>query len=66
LRAVAAEVGATPVQVTYAWMVQSSPAVLPLVSAGSPEQLAENLGSLDVTLSDAQMRALNNAGTPTQ
>jgi aryl-alcohol dehydrogenase-like predicted oxidoreductase len=66
LHAVAAEVGATPVQVMYAWMVQSSPAVLPLVSAGSPEQLEENLGALDVTLSDAQMRALNEAGTPRQ
>jgi aryl-alcohol dehydrogenase-like predicted oxidoreductase len=64
LQRVASEVGAAPVQVMYAWMLQSSPAVLPLVSAGSPEQLKENLGALQVSLSQAQMRALNEAGNP--
>ena len=64
LRAVATEVGATPVQVMYAWMLQSSPPVLPLVSAGSREQLDENLGALAVTLSDARMKILNDAGNP--
>ncbi len=64
LRAVAAEAGASPIQVMYAWMLQSSPAVLPLVSAGSLQQLDENLGALRVSLSEAQVRALTDAGNP--
>jgi aryl-alcohol dehydrogenase-like predicted oxidoreductase len=64
LHAVAAETGATPVQVMYAWMLQSTPVALPLVSAGTPAQLEENLGALGVTLSEKQMRTLTEAGNP--
>jgi aryl-alcohol dehydrogenase-like predicted oxidoreductase len=64
LRSVAAEVSATPIQVIYAWMLQSTPAVLPLVSAGTMEQLEEDLGCLKLTLSSDQMVRLNTAGTP--
>ncbi len=64
LAAVAKEAGATPVQVVYAWMLQSIPAVLPLVSAGTLEQLDEDLGCLKVTLSREQMVRLDSAGTP--
>lgn len=63
LRAVAREVGATPVQVVYAWMLQSTPPVLPLVSAGSVSQLDENLGSLSLTLSAGHMARLDGAGS---
>ena len=48
----------------YAWMLQSTPVALPLVSAGSLSQLEENLGALSVSLSEAQMRALTVAGNP--
>jgi len=64
LAAVAKEAGARPVQVMYAWMLQSAPPVLPLVSAGTMEQLDEDLGSLAITLSADQMRRLDAAGTP--
>jgi aryl-alcohol dehydrogenase-like predicted oxidoreductase len=64
LRSVAGETGATPIQVIYAWMLQSTPAVLPLVSAGTMEQLEEDLGCLKLTLSAEQMTRLNAAGTP--
>jgi aryl-alcohol dehydrogenase-like predicted oxidoreductase len=64
LAAVAREAGATPVQVMYAWMLQSTPAVLPLVSAGTLEQLDEDLGSLSITLSPEQMARLDSAGSP--
>ncbi|MGA2640936.1 MAG: aldo/keto reductase [Spirochaetia bacterium] len=63
LRSVADEVGATPIQVVYAWMLQSIPAVLPLVSAGTMEQLDEDLGCLKVNLSMDQMKRLSAAGT---
>jgi aryl-alcohol dehydrogenase-like predicted oxidoreductase len=64
LSAVAKEVGATPLQVVYAWMLRSTPLCLPLVSAGSRKQLDENLGALRVALDDAQMKRLNEAGAP--
>lgn len=61
---VAREAGATPVQVMYAWMLQSAPAVLPLVSAGTVEQLEENLGGAGVVLNKEQMGRLDRAGVP--
>jgi aryl-alcohol dehydrogenase-like predicted oxidoreductase len=64
LSAVARETGATPVQVTYAWMLRSAPVALPLVSAGTVEQLEENLGSLGVALNTGQMERLDRAGVP--
>jgi aryl-alcohol dehydrogenase-like predicted oxidoreductase len=66
LQAIASEVGAAPVQVLLAWMLHSSPVALPLVSAGTPEQLKEDLGSLNVALSKEQMRRLDTAGDPKQ
>lgn len=62
LNRVAAAVGATPNQVVLAWMLAGSPAVIPVFSASTPAQLAENLGSLKVQLSDADLAALNAAG----
>ena len=62
LHAVAREAGATPVQVVFAWMLQSSPPVLPLVSAGTIAQLDENLGSLRLRLDKDQMERLDRAG----
>jgi len=60
LKAVAEEVGATVNQVVYAWMVQSDPPVIPLIGASTIEQLEENLGAIEVTLSTEQMKHLNN------
>ncbi len=64
LSKVAKEVGATPTQVVYAWMLRSTPLALPLVSAGSLQQLDENLGALDVKLDDGLMKRLDEAGDP--
>ncbi len=62
LKTIAAETGATPTQIVLAWMLHSSPAVLPLISASTPEVMQDNLGALDVSLSADQMERLNNAG----
>ncbi len=61
LREIAHEAGVTPNQVVIAWMLQSDPPVVPLIAASTPEQLAENIGALDVRLSDQQMQRLNDA-----
>lgn len=64
LKKVSAETGATPIQVVFAWMLASDPMVLPLLTAGTIEQMDENIGSLDITLSLEQMELLNTAGNP--
>jgi aryl-alcohol dehydrogenase-like predicted oxidoreductase len=58
LRAVAGAVGATLNQVILAWMLQSDPPVLPVFSASTAEQMNEDLGALDVKLSNEQMKQL--------
>ncbi len=62
LREIAAEVEASPLQVVLAWMLHGSPAILPIIGGSTEAQLAENLGALDVVLSDEQMVRLNEAG----
>jgi aryl-alcohol dehydrogenase-like predicted oxidoreductase len=64
LRAVAQEVDATENQVIIAWMLQSDPVVLAIIAGSTPAHIAENLGALDVSLSDEQMRRLTTAGNP--
>jgi aryl-alcohol dehydrogenase-like predicted oxidoreductase len=61
LRAVAADRGVTPGQITLAWMLHARPTTIPLFSASRPEQLSENLAALDVDLSDDEMARLNQA-----
>ena len=62
LRTVAQESGVTVNQVVLRWMVQSSPAILPLIAASDEAQLAENVGALNFELSAQQMERLNVAG----
>ncbi len=59
LHAVTGEMGATANQIVYAWMIQSTPPVIPLMAASNDAQMTENLGALDVNLSEAQMTRLN-------
>jgi aryl-alcohol dehydrogenase-like predicted oxidoreductase len=64
LRAVAEEVGATANQVIYAWMMAAPvpTGVIPLMAASDDAQMTENLGALEVELSEAQMAQLDGAG----
>ena len=55
----AEQLGATPTQVAIAWVRQGPALIVPLVGARTREQLDENLGCLDVRLSDDQMQRLN-------
>ncbi|MBN1937242.1 MAG: aldo/keto reductase [Anaerolineae bacterium] len=61
LRAIAKETGATANQIVYAWMVQSDPPVIPLMTASTDEQMKENLGALNIMLNPEQMDRLNQA-----
>ena len=62
LRAVAEKTGVTVNQVVLAWMMQSSPSIIPLVAASDEAQLLENLGALNLQFTPEQMDYLNNAG----
>lgn len=62
LAQVAAECGATPNQIIYAWMLQGAPAVIPLTAPTSLAQLSENLGALRIRLSPEQLQRLDAAG----
>jgi aryl-alcohol dehydrogenase-like predicted oxidoreductase len=62
LKAVSQEVEATPNQVIIAWMRQSEPPILPIIGGSTAAHLSENLGALDVQLTDEQMEILDSAG----
>jgi aryl-alcohol dehydrogenase-like predicted oxidoreductase len=56
--AVAEEIGATPAQVAIAWVRAQPWHTVPIVGARSEAQLRDNLGALDVELSDDDVRRL--------
>ncbi|MFC5186148.1 aldo/keto reductase [Actinomadura harenae] len=58
---VADELGATSAQVALAWVRAGSPSVHPIIGARTAEQLADNLGVLDVTLEPDVVQRLNDA-----
>lgn len=62
LREVADELGATPIQIVLAWLIQSKPEVIPLLGVENQKQLNDNLGALDITLSEDQIFKLSTAG----
>jgi aryl-alcohol dehydrogenase-like predicted oxidoreductase len=59
---VAGELGATPIQIVLAWMVESDPPVVPLIAADTAGQLRENLQAAELRLEAELMRRLNAAG----
>jgi aryl-alcohol dehydrogenase-like predicted oxidoreductase len=61
VRAVADEVGATPSQLAIAWVCAQPWLAVPIVGARSEAQLHDNLGALDVQLSDEHLNRLSAA-----
>lgn len=59
--AVAAEVGRPASQVAIAWLRQQRGQVIPILGARNQGQLEENLGGLELRLSEAQMSRLGAA-----
>ncbi len=57
--AVARELGATPSQTALAWLLHRAPHVLPIPGTSSERHLKENLGALDVPLTDEQFARLS-------
>ena len=58
LREIAERHGATPTQITLAWLLRRSPAMVPIPGTLSLEHLKENLAALEIELSDDEFEAL--------
>ena len=61
LAEVAAELGATPAQVSLAWLLARSPVVLPIPGTSSLAHLEENCAAADLELSATQLAAIEGA-----
>jgi aryl-alcohol dehydrogenase-like predicted oxidoreductase len=57
---VAARLGATPMQVALAWLLQRSPNILLIPGTSSVDHLHENLAAADLVLSDEVRRELDS------
>ena len=66
LDAVAASVGATPMQVALAWLLQRSPNILLIPGTSSVGHLRENLASAEVSLPAAVVAELDMIGGPSR
>jgi aryl-alcohol dehydrogenase-like predicted oxidoreductase len=64
LRAIAADLRATPAQVAIAWVAALGNDIVPLIGARRRERLTEALGALDVTLTKEHLAALAKAFPP--
>jgi pyridoxine 4-dehydrogenase len=58
LEEIALRHAATPHQITLAWLLRRSPAMLPIPGTLSLEHLKENLGALKIELTDSEYQAL--------
>ncbi len=58
---VAQEVGATPQQVTLAWMLAKSPVVIPIPGSSRPETIQDSAAAADLKLSPEQIALLDQA-----
>mgnify|MGYP001233782269 CR=1 FL=1 len=61
LRAIGERHRATPAQVALAWLMVQKPWIVPLFGTRKLERVDENLGALQVSLSEADLRELNGS-----
>ncbi len=62
LRQIAARHNASPAQIALAWLMAQKPWIVPLFGTRKSERLRENLGALDVTLTEADLQEIQGAG----
>jgi aryl-alcohol dehydrogenase-like predicted oxidoreductase len=54
--------GVSDRQIVLAWLLASSPAMLPIPGTGSPKHAEENVAAVAIELSPEEMRAINTGG----
>jgi pyridoxine 4-dehydrogenase len=63
LAEVAAELDATPTQVSLAWLLHRSPVVVPIPGTKSEAHLSENVAAAQLRLSTDQLATLTSIGS---
>jgi diketogulonate reductase-like aldo/keto reductase len=61
---IAQEIGHSPAQVALAWLRSQPGTIIPIIGSRRVDQFRENLGCLDVRLSDDQMQRLSALSQP--
>lgn len=64
VRRKATEKGATPAQVSLAWLLAQKPFIVPIPGTRNPDHLAENHGALNVELTAADLSEMQAAFAP--
>lgn len=59
VKKIAADRGATPAQIALAWLLAQKPWIVPIPGTKKLSRLEENLGSADITLSEAEMKVIS-------
>ncbi|MFD1798170.1 aldo/keto reductase [Paracoccus aurantiacus] len=63
VRDVAEAKGATPAQVALAWLLAQKPWIVPIPATTKLHRLEENLGAVDLELTDAELVQINDAAS---
>ena len=63
VKRMAAQKNATPAQIALAWLLAQKPWIVPIPGTTKLHRLDENLGALDVTLTPADLRELDEASS---
>ncbi|MFJ7217380.1 aldo/keto reductase [Amycolatopsis sp. NPDC098790] len=63
VKKVAEEQGRKPAQIGLAWLLRNPGVTAPIIGARTPAQLEDNLGALEVELTEAQVSRLEEAST---
>ena len=63
LKRVAREKGATPAQIALAWLLAQRPYIVPIPGTTKLHRLKENIGAVNVQLTDADLREIDEAAS---
>src|SRR6202035_2656804 len=64
IKAVADRKGATPAQVALAWLLAQKPSIVPIPGTTKLHRLEENLGAVNVELTEADLRQIEETSSP--
>ena len=59
LNNLAEEKGATPAQISLAWMLCKKPVIIPIPGSRKPERLKENIGAAEILLTEQEIAAID-------
>jgi aryl-alcohol dehydrogenase-like predicted oxidoreductase len=63
LKRVAEGMGASPAQIALAWLLAQRPFIVPIPGTTKLQRLKENIGALEVQLTDADLRSMSEAAS---